>query len=233
MPLMPAVELVRTIAPPLPRDHGRDRGLDGVEHAGQVHVDHVLPRAVNLVQRHGRDAGVGQDDVHRAEFGHACLERRLELRLVPHVGLPREDPAVQRLDLLDGLGQVLRSGHGVGNRLDLPADVNRDDVGALLRQPHRVASSLPARRPGDEGDFAFELSVTFRPFMLLCCCVVGLAQYRAWPAPTVIASAVRTRRHDGSPPQRIRPADSRRTPGRAAHPDGSAPPHRCRRAGGA
>ena len=41
---------------------------------------------------------------------------------------------------------------------DRPADVDGDDVGALLRQPHRVAAALPARRPGDECDLAFYTS---------------------------------------------------------------------------
>jgi hypothetical protein len=39
----------------------------------------------------------------------------------------------------------------------LPADVDRDDVGALLRQPHRVAPALPASRAGDERHLAVEL----------------------------------------------------------------------------
>ena len=34
------------------------------------------------------------------------------------------------------------------------ARVERDDVGALLREPDRVRAALPARRPGDEGDLA-------------------------------------------------------------------------------
>ena len=34
------------------------------------------------------------------------------------------------------------------------ADVHRDDVGTLLRQPDRVTSALPARSAGHERDFA-------------------------------------------------------------------------------
>jgi hypothetical protein len=34
------------------------------------------------------------------------------------------------------------------------ADVDGDDVGAFLRQPHSVTASLTARGSGDERDFA-------------------------------------------------------------------------------
>ena len=51
---------------------------------------------------------------------------------------------------MDGGDQV----HGV----DLLADVDGDDVGALLRQPHRVRAALTARRAGDESDLAFDTS---------------------------------------------------------------------------
>ena len=36
------------------------------------------------------------------------------------------------------------------------ADVDGDDVGALLGQPHRVAAALAARGAGDERDLALE-----------------------------------------------------------------------------
>jgi hypothetical protein len=42
--------------------------------------------------------------------------------------------------------------------VDLTADVGRDDVRALLGQPHRVAAALAARGTGDEGDLALEPS---------------------------------------------------------------------------
>jgi len=114
-----------------------------------------------LAQRHRRDARVGQHDVDRPELSHPGLERRAQPGLIPHVGLPGDDPPVQRLDLLDRLGQVVRSGHRVGHAADLGADVDRDDVGALLGQPDGVRPSLPPGRAGDEGDLAFELSCHF------------------------------------------------------------------------
>ena len=48
------------------------------------------------------------------------------------------------------------SGGGHRQRaLDIVADVDGDDVGALFGQPHRVAAALAAGGAGDEGDLAF------------------------------------------------------------------------------
>ena len=100
MPVIPAVELVSTIAPPAPRSI-----IDGMA------VSTVLNTPVRLtsmtscqalcssVQPHRGDAGVGQHDVDRAELGHAPLERLPELGFVAHVGLRGEDAPVERLDL--------------------------------------------------------------------------------------------------------------------------------------
>jgi hypothetical protein len=138
--------------------HRRDRGLDGVEHAGEVDVDDVLPGAVQLGQPHGGDAGVAEHDVDRSDLGHAPLERLPKLGFVAHVGLRAEDAPVERLDLPDGLGQVIGGGHRIGHAVDLPADVHRDDVRALLGQADGMAAALTARGTGDEGDLALELS---------------------------------------------------------------------------
>jgi hypothetical protein len=87
---------------------------------------------------------------------------------VPHVGLPGDDPPVQRLDLLGRLGQVLRRGHRIAHAADLGADVDRDDVRALLRQPDGVRPALAAGRAGDEGDLAFELPSHLRHSFHTC-----------------------------------------------------------------
>ena len=47
---------------------------------------------------------------------------------------------------------------GIWHAVDLLTDVDGDDVGALLRQPHRVRAALAARRAGDESDLAFNTS---------------------------------------------------------------------------
>jgi hypothetical protein len=40
----------------------------------------------------------------------------------------------------------------VGDRVDIGANIDGDDVGALLGQRDGVAAALPARRAGDDGD---------------------------------------------------------------------------------
>ena len=65
---------------------------------------------------------------------------------VPDVGLPRDDPPVERLDLLDGLREVGLGGQRVAQPARGGARVERDDVAALLRQPHARATG-PGRAP--------------------------------------------------------------------------------------
>ena len=79
---------------------------------------------------------------------------RLELAEVAHVGLAGHDAAVEVLDELGRLGQIVRRRHRVRDRLDGLAQVDGDDLGALLRQPQRVRAALPARRSRDERDLA-------------------------------------------------------------------------------
>jgi hypothetical protein len=77
---------------------------------------------------------------------------------VTDIGLRGEDSVVERLDLLGRLGEIVRGGHGVRHGADLLADVDGDDVGALLGEPDGMAAALPACRAGDECDFALKLS---------------------------------------------------------------------------
>jgi hypothetical protein len=89
----------------------------------------------------------------------ARVHRSLEGFEVAHVDLGGVDPPVVALDEIGGLGQILRRRCGDQvNRVDLLADVDGDDVGALLREPHRVRTALTARRTGDESDLAFNTS---------------------------------------------------------------------------
>ena len=43
-------------------------------------------------------------------------------------------------------------GQWVGNRVDIGADVDGDDVGTLLGQRDGMAAALAPRRAGDDGD---------------------------------------------------------------------------------
>src|SRR5437588_8222214 len=137
--------------------HSRFHGLPD---ATQVDVDHGGPVGfAGLVKRLAAvaDAGVGDDDVQPAELLDAGVHRGLERVVVTDIDLGGVDAAVVSLDQVGGFSQILRRGggdqiHGV----DLLADVHRDDVGAFLRQPHRVRTALTTGRTGDERNLAFD-----------------------------------------------------------------------------
>ena len=100
------------------------------------------------------DACVGDDDVQPSELLDAAVDGGLERVVIADVDLGGDDPPIQRLDHVGGFGEVFggrRRGRRVGEGL---ADVDGDDVGAFLRQPHSVAAPLPPRRAGDECDLA-------------------------------------------------------------------------------
>jgi hypothetical protein len=71
-----------------------------------------------------------------------ALGQRLE---ITHAGLDRHGRASKPFDQRDGLGEIGRRRHRVRHAFDLPADVDGDDVRALLGQPHRVTAALSAR----------------------------------------------------------------------------------------
>ncbi len=154
------------------RLHGH---LEGVVDAGEVDVDDVLP----LVSA-GRSTPIGAMPALASTMSTppSCAtpssNAGLQRVAVADVGLAGDDPPVQRLDLLDGLGQVSGVDIGYAHRVDLLADVDGDDVGALLGQPDGVAAALAARRAGDEGDLALELCP--------CACLLPLCHEK--PAST-------------------------------------------------
>ena len=110
----------------------------------------------HLVQLHaaGADAGVGDDDVEPPELLDAAVDGGRQRVEVAHVDFRGDDAPIEVLDHVRGLGEVLRRGRGRGRVLEPAADVDRDDVGALLGKPHRVAAALAARGAGDERDLA-------------------------------------------------------------------------------
>ena len=59
-----------------------------------------------------------------------------------------------RSDLRDGLVEIFGSCERIMDRVDIGADVHRDDVGALSREAHRVGATLTSRRAADNRDFA-------------------------------------------------------------------------------
>ena len=144
----------------------RHTGFHRLPDAAEVDVDHVRPVALaGLVERRTAvaDSRVGDDDVQPAELLDARVDGCLQRVEVAGVDLRGVDPAVVPLDQIGGLGQVLRRGQRNLNAVDLLTDVDGDDVGALLRQPHRVRATLAAGGAGDESDLAFNTSCHFQP----------------------------------------------------------------------
>ena len=137
----------------------RKRNGDGVHHTEQIDVGGIDEvGGMRVTQRHRQDAGIGHDDVEASEVRDARLERVAQLGALPHVGLAGDDAPIELLDRSLGLGQVLGRAQGVVVRVDLPADVDGDDVGTLLRHANGVGPALSACRPGDEGDLALQAS---------------------------------------------------------------------------
>lgn len=77
------------------------------------------------------DACVGDHDVEAAEFANALLDDLLQRIGIADVGLVSDDLSAFVLDELDGFVELVRSGVGVVHRVDVAADVHRDDVSAF------------------------------------------------------------------------------------------------------
>jgi hypothetical protein len=138
----------------------RNTGLNGLPHAAEVDVvNHLLPqRFIDLVQliAQGADARIGDDDVESAELLDAAIDSALQGVEVAGINLGRDDAPVEVLDHLGGLGQVLGCRAWRRRVVEPPADFDRNDVRALLRQADRMTAALAARRGGDERDFAHD-----------------------------------------------------------------------------
>src|ERR1700761_2543643 len=141
-------------------DHDRNRRLDRDERAGQRDI-YQLAELLHVdrpgILRPGDDRRVRDDDVKPpAELGDTLVKDGLDHGQVPDVGLAGDNPPAERLDLLDGLREVVLGGEWVAEPVRRRTRVDRDDVGALLRDPDGMRPALPARRPGDEGDLTFQ-----------------------------------------------------------------------------
>ncbi len=125
----------------------RQRDLDGVDGADQVGVDAVGPGLHRWLAFHGGDTGLGHDDVDLAELGQAGVERLLELAGLADIGLRGDDAAARLLDEARGLFEILRCGQRIADGVEVLAQVDGDDVGALFGEPDRVAATLPRAAP--------------------------------------------------------------------------------------
>src|ERR1700712_1985018 len=106
--------------------------LDCLPHAGQVDVDHVLPVGfTGLVEclTSVADGSIGNDYVESSELFHAAVHCGFERAVVTHVDLGGHHPAVEALDQVGGLGQIVwRRGRNHAAAADRLAHVDCDDV---------------------------------------------------------------------------------------------------------
>ena len=131
----------------------RNGGVHGVPGADQVDLDDVAERPSPIVAvGHPDDARVGDDDVEAAELPNAVGDHRVDRFGVTNISLARQDPAALVLNQFHCGGKVVGGRAGVVGGVELRADVDGDDVGALAGQLDRVRPPHPTGGTGDEGD---------------------------------------------------------------------------------
>ena len=96
----------------------------------------------------------------RPRSATACSTTTAQRGRVTDVGLGGDHPAVECLDLLDGLGEIVGRGDLVLQRVDRRAQIDGDDVGTFLGEPDGVAASLTPSGARDQGDLSFDTTHT-------------------------------------------------------------------------
>ena len=92
---MPATEEVRDEPSKAGALHMRQCGAKAAPNAVQVHVDDLVPGPViEIFQLHlARDAGIGDDDVHAAEFLHRLRYEGANIGILGHIHFGDHNPA--------------------------------------------------------------------------------------------------------------------------------------------
>ncbi len=106
--------------------------------------------------RHVREACLSRHDVEPPQLLNAIVYDLFECGIVAHVGLGRDDPPVERLDLANRLVQVFWRRWLERYAWERLADVDCDDVCAFLSQPHTMTAALAAGGTRDKCDLALE-----------------------------------------------------------------------------
>src|SRR3954454_2359183 len=134
--------------------------FDGFPYTRKVYVDHVLPVVLaGLVKCCSAvpDSSVGDDDVEPPQLLDTTIHDCLQCVVIAHIDLGRDDAAIMCLHQIGGFDEVIGCRRGdLAAAADRLTDVDRDDVGTLLRQSHRLAAALSASSTRNEGDLAFD-----------------------------------------------------------------------------
>jgi hypothetical protein len=98
------------------------------------------------------DTGIGDDDVDPAEGVDAQARCRLQRGAISDVGDRRHDAPALLLDEPHGLVKIRRRASRIGREPDWLAQVDSNDVGALVRKGDCVRAALTSRCAGYERD---------------------------------------------------------------------------------
>jgi hypothetical protein len=90
------------------------------------------------------DPGVRDHNVEPAQPLDGVVDGPGQLFRTPNIGLDGHHAAIKGLHGVRGLAELLGRGQWVGGRVDLTAEVDGEDVGALLGEAQRVGCGLTA-----------------------------------------------------------------------------------------
>ena len=127
--------------------------------------------------RQRRDPRVGEHDIEATQFLQAAIQGGGECIEVTNVGLVGHDATVLPLDQAHRLIKIGCTGKGIGDGIDVLAQVHGDDVHASLGQGHGVRASLPASRTGDKGNFPLQILHWIPPPAAISLDSVGSSPY--------------------------------------------------------
>jgi hypothetical protein len=123
---------------------------------GQVDVQHGLRGVLIHVGGHlpRRDTGRRAHHVEPAETGDTSIGRGLQTSEVTNIHNLRDDLTAGPADESRSLVEIVRCGGRHDDGVHRPADVEGDDVSALLRETHCLRPADSSRSTGDQSDLA-------------------------------------------------------------------------------
>jgi hypothetical protein len=152
------MELVRMIEP-APRSMRCGAVARHVAHTpGQVDVEHCLPSVLAEIndQSARRDPRRRADDVEAGQLLDTAVGRGLHGVSVTDVNDLAKDPSTRLGDQPDRLVEIGQRGGRYDDGVDSTADIERDDVGTLLREAHRLRTPDAPCRTGDQCDLSLQ-----------------------------------------------------------------------------
>lgn len=151
--------------PPFPFEHRRHGRDDGATHTEQVHLHDVPEQLLVIGPRLAfrNNSCIGDNDIDMAELADRGRDRGPQRRKITDIRRPCDHPPPQFGYLPGSFSKVIRRRHRVGNRVDLPGQIDGHDIGPVMRETQRVAASLTTGRARDKCDSARKVSQLASP----------------------------------------------------------------------